>query len=170
MAGSEKAGAAHGGARNRAGRKQRLTTLEAKWLKDRYEDLMRERAKERTLQRALPETRIGGDLAELRDLQSELRGMPLGKRKSEDARQIQEIAAEIIDGKRIVRVGSGRGPSLPGEPSAAEIRAQVAAEANALWGRRDVTPRMVRSACAVKLTDEELMARWLSEADKRKPT
>lgn len=79
------------------------------------------------------------------------------------AEEVRGIAADLIDGKRIVRVGSGRGPARPEEPSAADIRAQVAAEANDLWGRDDITPRMVQSACALKLTDEELMARWLAE-------
>jgi hypothetical protein len=199
----------HGGARKGAGRKRRLTTLQSKWLKDRYEALMQERAKERALRRNLPEVKIGDDLAvaghnELRTYHGQLRKRRRAisalegvmrkaeddKRKAEargkkaeaikwaqkirkaaedisehwkEAEEVRSIAAELIDGKRFVRVGSGRGPARPDEPSAEEIRAIVASEANDRFGRADITPRMVQSACALKLTDEELMARWLAE-------
>jgi len=158
----------HGGARKGAGRKPRLLIWQRAWLKRRYAEVMAERAKERALRRDMPPERIAGDLAELREYQDELRRLPISQRKTEDAGVLQSITADMIR-RRVIRPGSGRGPLLKfGEPEATaeEVRNLVAIEGNALWGRSDITARIVRRCCAMRLADDDIVAGWLNERDR----
>lgn len=154
-----------GGKIDGAGRKPKLTTSQMQWLKQRYEALMAERAKERALRRDMPSDRIAGDLEELRERQRELRALPIRERKTDYARELQAAAAELIN-HRVISVGAGRGPMLQHgikEPSAAQVRELVAREARIKFKRKDITPRLVQTACAMNLSDAEMVARCLSE-------
>ena len=161
----EKNGTGSGGTRPGSGPKHKLTKLQMCKLKERYIFLMGERAKERALRLKFPKDRVAGDFKELKEHWLELHNILVAERRSEDASIIQSIASGIIGKNRGLIVGSGRGPVLktgPRERMAADILRQVADEANKALGRDDITPRLVRSACGQKCTDEELILSWMN--------
>ncbi len=144
-----------GGAREGAGRKPKLTVVQVLWIQNRVKQLMFECKKDLALHRDMPINRIAGDLSELREIQQEMRNLPVSMRRTPFARELQVIASEMIY-HRIIRIGSGTGPKPRHlkEKSAAQIREQVAREANKKFKRKDITPRMVQTACATKLFDD----------------
>lgn len=160
----------HGGARAGSGRKPKLTLQQELALQQRYQTLMFERAKERAIRQQL----IGVVYDDPCDYGAdneldELRKVPISERSGQAARDAQSSAAGMIR-RRVVQVGTGRGPSVqsgPFEPSALDIREQVACEANKDWGRKDITPRMVRRACEKNYTDEQIVADYLDRQSKK---
>lgn len=162
----EKKSVGSGGPRKGSGPKPKLTKLQMCKLKERYIYLMYERAKERALRLKFPKDRVAGDFKELKENWLELHNIPVAERRSEEASIIQSIASGIIGKNHGLIVGSGRGPVLksgPREKLAADILRQVADEANKALGRDDITPRLVRSACGQKCTDEELILSWMNK-------
>ena len=166
-----------GGAREGAGRKAKLLFEQMHWLKQRYKELMDERAKERAVHQNLMRANkkeIGEELendgedlySSLKNNQDYLRSLPLIERKSEDVKPYQEYSGAIIGRRRYVKVGSGRGPLLKTgykEKTAEDIRQQVANEANKKWIRRYITSRTVRTACAMDFSDKAIFFNWLNK-------
>ncbi len=214
-----------GGARKGAGRKKKIKIWQRLWLKNRYREMMLERAIERASLLSLstdesPDDPEDAGIDELRRYQEQLRERrqaislleenmreaEAGKKEAEangnksevkkwarilekipnkisqhweDAEVIRGIAAGLIgikDGmsdeerwrvRLVASPGAGSGPLIKGaeETTAEETRELVAAEANTQWGRKDITARIVRRCCEMKLTDVGIFKAFLDEQE-----
>ena len=164
-----------GGPRKGAGREPKLSFEQKLWIKRRYEKLMYERAKERAIRQSLLKENVRGEegyiddedlYKELKEYQAELKALPISERMSQHAKDLQSASAELIGKRRYVKVGSGRGPLTQNggnEKTSEHILQQVADEANKRWGRSDITSRTVRTACAEKFSDEDIVKNFLDK-------